>query len=209
MENGLAFSKWFGNKDAVIFDLDGTIYREWDYLSQAYREIGRDIEIKFGISHLLIYPFLENEFLAGNRHGLFNKLIDKFRLPSSYMPEALYILRNIKMTEKLACYREITECLEWLVSRDKQIFIVTNGNTIQQKNKIGNIEFGSLLKHINVIYADEIKPKPDPEAFFYMQKKIRGGPKEIVMIGDSPTDESFAAAAGIDFIHVKNIIHLS
>ena len=91
----------------------------------------------------------------------------------------------------------------------KQIFIVTNGNVIQQKNKIKNIEFGGLLDHIQVIYADEIKPKPDPEAFFYLQKKYRVSPERIVMIGDSTTDESFAAAAGIDFIHVRNIITLS
>ena len=51
--------------------------------------------------------------------------------------------------------------------------------------------------------------KPDPEAFFYLQKEYRVSPDRIVMIGDSTTDESFAAAAGIDFIHVRNIVTLS
>ena len=140
---------------------------------------------------------------------MFEKLIDKFGLPVSYKQEALSILRNARMTEKLVCYSEIKECMEWLVIRKKQIFIVTNGNVIQQKNKIRNIEFGSLLDNLKVIYADEIKPKPDPEVFFYLQEKFLVRKESIVMIGDSATDESFAAAAGIDFIHVKNIINLS
>ncbi len=209
MESGSAYNKWFENKDAVIFDLDGTIYREWDYLSQAYREIGRNAESKYGISHFLIYNFLESEFLTSGRFGLFDKMIEKFGLPAGYKHEVLSILRNAKMTEKLNCYSEIKECLEWLVSQSKQIFIVTNGNIIQQKNKIRNIEFGSLLDNLNVIYADEIKPKPAPEVFFYLQEKFRVRKESIVMIGDSATDESFAAAAGIDFIQVKNIINLS
>ena len=209
MESGSVYSQWFENKEAVIFDLDGTIYNEWDYLSQAYRAIGRNAEDHFGISELQVYGFLENEFLTAGRSGLFDKLIEKFGLPAEFKQEALSILRNAEMSEKLACYSEIKECLQWLAGRQKQIFIVTNGNVIQQKNKIRNIAFGGLLDHIQVIYADEIKPKPDPEVFFYLQKKYQVRPEEIVMIGDSITDESFAAAAGIDFIHVKNMINPS
>ena len=93
-------------------------------------------------------------FVTG-RFGLFDKLIEKFGLPISYKQEALSILRNVEMGEKLICYSEIRECLEWLVESQKQIFIVTNGNPIQQKNKIKNIELGGLLDHIQVIYADE------------------------------------------------------
>jgi HAD superfamily hydrolase (TIGR01549 family) len=208
MENESAFKTWFDRKKAVVFDLDGTIYEEWDYLSAAYEVIGKDLERQFGIAHSRIYHFLKEEFLTNGRYGLFNRLIDTFGLPEHYMPEALSILRNVKVTEKFICYPEITKCLEWLISRGKKIFIVTNGNTIQQKNKISSIEFGGLLDHIDVIYANEIVPKPDPKIIFQLQEKYQFSQEEIMMIGDSLIDESFASEAGIDFIHVNKIINL-
>jgi putative hydrolase of the HAD superfamily len=209
MENESVYNAWFGACNVVLFDLDGTMYDEWDYLSSAYRGIAKDLEGRFGISRLRIYQFLEGEFLARGRAGLFNKMIDAFSIPPEYLPEALSILRNVKISDKLNFYTGIKECLEWLIHRGKKIFIVTNGNIVQQKNKINHIEFCGLLKHIQVIYAEEIKPKPDPGIFFYLKDKFRIRQEEVVMVGDSPTDELFAAAAGISFIHANNIIHPS
>ncbi len=206
MDRELEYKGWFDGRKAVIFDLDGTLYNERDYLSAAWLGIGKDLEKKQGISHMVVNQFLEDEFILHGHPALFNKLITAFGLPAEYMSEALVILRNVEITGKINCYPEMTRCLEWLIGEGRQLFIVTNGNVIQQKNKIKNIEFGTLLNHIDVIYANEIAPKPDPAAFLFLQKKYQLLKREVLMVGDSPTDESFSQAAGIDFIHVSKIL---
>jgi HAD superfamily hydrolase (TIGR01549 family) len=206
MERELEYKGWFDGRKAVIFDLDGTLYNERDYLYAAWLGIGKDLEKKYNISETRVYRFLENEFILHGHTVLFDKLIAAFELPPAYLPHALEILRNIEITNKIACYPEMIECLEWLISDGRQLFIVTNGNPVQQKNKIKNIEFGTLLNHIEVIYANEIAPKPDPAVFLLLQKKHNLLKPEVLMVGDSSTDESFSQAAGIDFIHVSKIL---
>jgi len=206
MESALEYKDWFDGRKAVIFDLDGTLYNERDYLSAAWLGIGRDLEKKRGVSEKRVYQFLEDEFLLHGHRALFNKLITAFELPPAYLSEALEILRNIEITGKITCYPEMTACMEWLITQGRQLFIVTNGNVIQQKNKIKSIEFGTLLNHIEVIYANEIVPKPDPAVFLHLQKKYQLLNEEVLMIGDSSTDESFCQAAGIDFVHASKIL---
>ena len=171
MERELEYKNWFDGRKAVIFDLDGTLYNERDYLSAAWLGIGKDLEKKQGIPEKQVYQFLEDEFILHGHRALFNKLITAFGLPDAYLTEALEVLRNVEITDKINCYPEMTGCLEWLISEGRKLFIVTNGNVIQQKNKIKNIGFGTLLNHIDVIYANEIAPKPDPAVFLFLQKK--------------------------------------
>ena len=206
MERELEYKNWFEGRKAVIFDLDGTLYDERDYLSAAWLGIGKDLEKKQGIPFSQVYKFLEDEFSLHGHTALFNKLITAFGLSAAYLPEALEILRNVEISDKINCYPEMTGCLEWLISEGRKLFIVTNGNLTQQKNKIKNIEFGALLNHIDVVYANEIVPKPDPAVFLFLQKKYQLLKEEVLMVGDSPTDESFSRAAGIDFIHVSKIL---
>ena len=74
----------------------------------------------------------------------------------------------------------------------------------QQKNKVANIKWDGLLT--DVIYANEIKPKPNPISFsnYLLKNKIKINKNEILMIGDSVVDELFAENLGCDFKDVSD-----
>ena len=51
------------------------------------------------------------------------------------------------------------------------LYIITNGNPIQQKNKVKHINWHGMVDNITFIYANEYMPKPDPTSF--QQTKIQ------------------------------------
>lgn len=206
MDIGSLYKTYFQNTESILFDLDGTLYNESDYLFAAYHEISIDIEKKFRILSKQVYDYLCNEFKKNGRKRLFNKLLLKFRLPENYLGEAIVILRNIKLPCKLQCHKNVLELIRVLISNHKKLFIVTNGNVSQQKNKINSIDFDGLLRDIFIIYADEHIAKPDPAVFHHLILKFGINKKTSIMVGDTNYDEQFAQATGIRFVYINDLI---
>ena len=200
------YNLYFNDKDAIIFDLDGTLYDEWDYLSQAYKAISEDIKVNFHKNEDEVFQFIISEFQKKGRIKLLSKVIDKFELPVGYLAKTKHILRNLKVKESITCYKQIPGLLKLLQEKNKQLYIITNGNVIQQKNKISILQSQNLLKEIYIVYADEHIPKPDPAAFNYLMQRFNLKKDSSIMIGDTDTDRDFAQLSGIEFIHIKEII---
>ncbi|MBK7636811.1 MAG: HAD hydrolase-like protein [Saprospiraceae bacterium] len=76
--------------------------------------------------------------------------------------------------------------------------VITNGNVIQQKNKINSINWHGLKSKINFIFANEHAPKPDPSSFNFVKEQINF--KMAVYIGDSLSDEEFAIIATLSLL---------
>ena len=206
MERLLEYEAYFGQKESVIFDLDDTLYKEWDYLREAYKAISLDVENQFAINHEEVFSFLRDEFHERGRQLLFNRMIYDFGIPETYLTRAIVILRTVHFPEKIPCFAKIVELIKRLEEDKKGLFIVTNGNIEQQRNKIAHIDFGPFMKNMHVVYADEFAPKPSPAVFNYLQEKFMVSSRYTVMIGDSPTDESFAKACEMEFICVQTIL---
>jgi HAD superfamily hydrolase (TIGR01549 family) len=84
--------------------------------------------------------------------------------------------------------------------------VITNGNPQQQKNKIKQINWQGLDSKIRFILANEFIPKPNPGSFKETNIK-QTELSQTVYIGDSNTDEEFAANIGIAFIHINLVLH--
>jgi phosphoglycolate phosphatase-like HAD superfamily hydrolase len=96
--------------------------------------------------------------------------------------------------------------LNELVDKKKQIFILTNGHTDQQVNKITQIEWKGLQKHIKCYYANELVPKPAPDGLLKIMEDHELEPKDLVFIGDADIDENCAKAAGVDFVYIASLV---
>jgi FMN phosphatase YigB (HAD superfamily) len=196
----------FDKYSHILFDLDNTIYDESDYLYPAYKEIAIDSEVRFGIDQSTMYNFLKSNFETSGRVNLFNKMIGTYSLPEYYLENCLFILRNIKLQKPLEIHPHVHQLLVDSIHCSKTICVITNGNPQQQKNKIKQINWQGLDSKIRFILANEFIPKPNPSSFKETNIK-QTELSQTVYIGDSNTDEEFAANIGIAFIHINHVLH--
>ncbi|MFN5706214.1 MAG: HAD family hydrolase [bacterium] len=201
----MLYKNYISTKQAFIFDLDNTLYPEKDYLYQIYYMIGQFVEYQETFDHDKITKFLIDEFEQNGRKNLFNKLIERFALSEEYMENFLRLMRTGRLPLRLMLYKEIEILLNELVDLDKKIFILTNGNPEQQYNKIIQIDWNGLQQYIKCYFANEIKPKPAPDAMLKIIEEHELNKEEIIFIGDSVEDEECAKSAGVEFCYLSKL----
>jgi phosphoglycolate phosphatase-like HAD superfamily hydrolase len=193
-------------KLAFVFDFDNTLYPEKDYLYQVYYMIGQFVEYQETFDHDIITKFLTDEFEANGREKLFDKLIEKFNLKEEYKENMLRLLRTGRLPLKLLLFKEMEWIMNEVVNNNRLLFLLTNGNVEQQRNKIVQVEWNGLQKNLRCYFANEIKPKPAPDALQLLMEEHALSPEDVVFIGDSKVDEECAKTAGVDFYYVKNLV---
>ena len=195
MNHNYLYQQYLLSRD-LIFDLDNTLINEKAYIFSSYEEIKEIIKKKNNID---IKDFLQKEFLVYGRSLIYQKLIKKFKLNDFSLEEfkrTLYLNRNINSLETLSWFKEFIYC----INQPFNLNIITNGNIVQQENKIRLLKLPPLVKIENVIYANNYKKKPNPESFFEL-KKIKKL-KNPIFIGDSEVDRKFAENANIEFFKI-------
>ena len=194
--------------DYFLFDLDDTLYPEFEYLDEAYLNISKFLETKTHIKSNKIYDFLIFTFKDTGRELLFDKMFSHFKIDPNFINDVLTILRTFKPKKKIALYSNIYKKLADIINNSKQVFVVTNGNVIQQKNKVNNIDWNLLDKRMTFIYADEYRKKPSNLSFKYIKNEYLIKNESSIMIGDSITDKEYAINSAIDFMFVNKFIIL-
>jgi phosphoglycolate phosphatase-like HAD superfamily hydrolase len=188
--------------EVYIFDLDNTIYDESVYLFAAYQSIADYVESNIGGSSEEYGYYLINTFKSEGREKLFEKFLFYFRLQSLIeLKDLLNILRQTKVVLKIDNKMKIL--MQRILLNGKKVYILTNGNPIQQKNKLSQLNIQDLLENIQIIYANEYEPKPSPFCINMIIEKENVQTKDIVFIGDSDVDEETAKNADINFINVN------
>jgi HAD superfamily hydrolase (TIGR01549 family) len=190
----------------IVFDLDNTLYNEKDYLFAAYIEVDKYLNQKYNIKPKDAFQFLVDRFNRFGRKNLFNKLIKQYNLPEETISDLLVLLRNVKIIQKIELFPEMEELLVLLKKNEKQLYILTNGNVNQQKNKIDQIDWKGV-SNICFRFANEIEPKPSPKGINRILSDHNLSNNEIVFIGDSHEDEECATNANVDFVHVGSILN--
>ena len=201
----------FLNYKVIIFDLDDTIYDEHLYLEKAYNYIGECLCSSLtscGITPHEISTFLLLEFEKEGREGLYEKLINKYDVVDFTLDNFLECMRTTPLKQgsiKIRPY--MNHLINRMIKEKKMIFILTNGNIKQQKNKINSLNIPHRNK-IKVYYASSKGlsfEKPNPY-FLNLIKEVSSSHKsEIVFIGDSEIDKKTAFNSDIDFVNVQNL----
>jgi len=196
----LKFENCFFNYSYYLFDLDNTIYNEKFYLFKCYKKISEFLETEKNIPQSESLRFLINTFISEGRESLFDKLFNKFSIENHYLNDLLSILRQIQFGTKIKMFLITKQMINKLAENNKELFIVTNGNLLQQKNKISQIDWEGMLHYFEIIYADEICPKPSIHLFDHIRKKYNVVTESSLIIGDSEFDFMFAKNSKTDFL---------
>ena len=199
--------RFFFNCKRVLIDLDNTIIEENDYLFDAYCSIARYLSDIYDKDQNELFNFLIRTFEKEGRINLFDKLERKFNLVNMDLEKVLYLLRNVKLNHPLSVRDKVVNLLRLLKHLGIPFTIVTNGNVVQQKNKIAQTDFMDLEYDFDIIYANETSPKPAKDSFiaYCNRQNIVINGNDLLMIGDSVVDSMFAQNLGCNFLNVNEI----
>ena len=202
----MAFEDYIKNKKAFILGLDNVLYPENDYLLQVYYLFAEFIEYSEQLNAKAILVFMQQEFESHGIVNIFEKTAVQFNIPKKYKDNFILLHQNARLPLKLLLYQQVLSFLQEVVIERKDIFLLIDGDPIQQLNKIKQIEWHGLEKYLKVYFADEFEPKPSQKSLQYIIDQNQLAKQELLMVGFSAADEEYAINAGIDFLFVTNLL---
>ncbi|MFO8018084.1 MAG: HAD family hydrolase [Promethearchaeia archaeon] len=197
----------------VIFDFDGTVYDIKEPLEDAVKEVIESYNIQADEELLL-------QEIAAIIESIQAHPIPKIILQSYDIFNQVTALSDIRFLKKLkiaakmftkyqanAKESSVFASVEPVVQHFKkaaEIIIVSHNQTAHIED---HLEKARLTSYFDKIYgADKLEAlKPDPRVFdFFLEKEEGYSPKDIVVIGDMPTDIQAGNEAGFWTIAVQS-----
>ena len=146
---------------------------------------------------------MKNEFIKNGRKKIFNKLLDKYPKDNLSIEKCLKMLRGYKCNNCIEVFPWLKSFIS-IVGSDFMMRIITNGNLKQQKNKVSSLKIPLKRSMMEIVYADEIAPKPETKSFFALKDaRLLNNP---IYIGDSEVDRYFSKSLKIEFYNVAELI---
>jgi putative hydrolase of the HAD superfamily len=170
------------SRQAVVFDLDDTLYRERQFALSGFRAVASAVEARFGLCEEKVFAFLALALRRGRRADAFQGLASRYGLPASYVPVWLDVYRAHAPALRLhASARATLAALrgKW------RLGVLTNGLPAVQASKVSALGIEPLVDA--VVYADDFGGgKPSPAAFFEVLRRLGVEPRRSVFAGDDP-----------------------
>ena len=178
----------------ICFDLDDTLYKEIDYLKSAYMEIaefaaGQCTGCSDSVKILTIKAY--NRMLDAYREGL-NAFEDLNRFLGLEQPlrDYLYIYRHHK--PKIAMSEDVVKTLDSWNAEGSRLGLITDGRSVQQRNKIEALGLGRWIENEDVVISEEFgSKKPALANYEYFMKRY---PEyhDFTYVGDNPRKDFIA-----------------
>ena len=158
----------------ICFDLDDTLYKEIDYLKSAYWEIAGFAATQCdgcsdSVNILAIKAY--NRMIAAYNEGLnaFEEL-NKFLGLELSISDYLCIYRNHK--PKIALSNDIVQMLDVLKKQGVRIGLITDGRSIQQRNKIYALGLSRWIEEEDIVISEAFgSEKPALANYMYFMER--------------------------------------
>lgn len=197
--------------EVVGFDLDGTLYDEFDFISQCYDVISSHLKKYSSTDKSIIFDFMKNKWLekGSSYPHIFEETIKLFCEPNkdkNLIDDSLFIYRTFKPNLKLSVR---VEYFLKKLSKTHLIFIVTDGNKILQRNKIESLKLKKYFNedHIYVLgdYGSNYY-KPNTKIIDKMKFMTNHREDKVLFLGDRQADRQFAINCNFNFKLIKYFI---
>ncbi len=193
--------------EAVAFDLDGTLYDEYDFVRQAYRPVSKVLSLKAGLDEDKTYADLCRFWLLyGSSGNIFQLAFGQQKdctMDDELLKQCVEAYRNADFDLELS--QRTIDTLESL--KDLRKAIISDGNSQLQRKKYRKLKLDQWIPEDDVfVSGDHGKKhyKPDPYMASLVKEKL--GTEKILYFGDRDIDKEFAENAGLQFRLVKNMI---
>lgn len=186
--------------NAIIFDLDDTLYRERRWLLSGFTAVARHLEVAHRVDRQEAFRCLVASVRAGRRHEAFQRLCRRFGLPARLIPGLVSLVRSHRPA--LALRRSTRSALAQLRS-DWRLGVLTNGLPAVQARKTAALDLRELVDA--VVYAGDYGAgKPEPQPFLEVATRVGVDPARCVFVGDDPwCDIHGARQVGMHTVRIR------
>ncbi len=193
-------------KKAFVFELDDVLFPKQDYYLQVYYLFAAFLEHTEQLDGKVTLVLMKETYESLGEDAVFTGIKTALNLDEKYRENLERLLKTARLPLKLLLYKQMLELLQQIVVDRKQIFILTNGNPQQQLNKIKQTEWNGLEKYLVCYFAEEIKPKPEPDTLHKILTNHNLQRRDLIMIGNNTADEFCAQAAGVDYASLFDFV---
>ncbi len=178
----------------LVFDLDDTLYNEFDFVVSGFFNVSKIINNKFNIKTDESYKYLLNYFKKYGRAKIFDNFLNKHNI---YSKKNLKLCINIYRysNRNISIKPEARNIISKLYKK-KNLYLVTDGNKIVQNHKIKLLKINKFFKKIYITHNYGIKySKPSLYCFKKICQIENISFNNLVYIADDPNK---------DFINLNN-----
>lgn len=187
--------------EALIIDLDDTLFEERDYVMSGFRAVAAFLEQERDLPADYSLPCMQAFFELEGRGKVFDRVIERFdvRNPEGLVQACVEAYRSHRPDIEL--YDGAAGALAAL-EQEFPLALVTNGLPEMQQRKVDALEVSPFFR--SIIYCDALgAPKPSPKGVQEALNSLGVAAGDALMIGDNPeTDGAAAAAAGVGFVRI-------
>lgn len=178
------------NWEAIIFDLDDTLYPERDFVIGGFRQVAKVVGKKLSVDSDAGFNELTKMFDEGARGDTFNRWLRMHDAETpEFVAECVAVYRE--HTPVITPYPEVKEVLRNLRTRAK-IGLVSDGILEVQKRKLSALGLDDFLDAI--VFSDEFGRgawKPSTVPFEAVLKRLNCSPRGSVYVADNSSKDFF------------------
>jgi len=188
---------------AVVFDMDDTLYPEREYVYSGFRAVASWVETNLGVPWDRVLKELWQIFIAENRKKTFDIWLTKMGLaPEAWVPQMIEVYRSHQ--PRIKPYPGVSDLLVQL-RRIYRLGLVTDGCVSVQKKKL---EALGLSFHFDaIVFSDawgKEARKPNSRPFRAILEQLGVNGPEAVYVGDNPLKDFLGARdAGMWTVRVR------
>ena len=193
----------------VGFDLDGTLYDEFDFIRQVYRAILQESAPLFDDSAPAFAYMLDRWLEKGSSYNrIFDETFLRFGRDQSrlelFIDGALRIFRQFQ--PELTLPERNRHLLTFFQSRF-DMFVISDGAPVLQRNKFKALGLDAFFALNRVLFTGDLgQDFYKPNAAVFARLDLSCAPSEVVYFGDRPIDEEFCRHVGIHYQRVYNMV---
>jgi putative hydrolase of the HAD superfamily len=189
----------------LLFDLDETLYNEFDYVLSGFHAVAAKVADQWGLNVESSYSFMVRDVLKNGRGQVFDRLAQRFNIPATKDDMAELVQAYRTHQPALSLYEDAAYFLSWIGEQGKDacLGLITDGLPSIQKQKVRGLDLEQRFNAI--VYCWEIHaPKPDPRGYTTALEKMNVSAQQVVMIGDRVDHDMVPAKAlGMKTIRIK------
>lgn len=203
--------KFFINEHSIYgFDLDGTLYDEFEFIYQTYKGISQFISDITERDFTEIHEEISRLWLTygSSRTDLFQMFFSIYSIEpkTEYIKKCIEIYRTEEFKLKLPM--RTTMVLSELKKRKIPFFLLTDGDSSLQRRKIKALGLDMFILEENIFisgdYGKEYQ-KPNTLVNEFIRKRFHNM-KDVIYFGDRDVDEQYARNSEFSFQRVKCMI---
>jgi len=176
--------------EAVIFDMDDTLFAELDYCQSGFKAVARYLSEKFdNLSSDEVFDVFWKIFSAGNHKTVFNQALEQLGIEYdlNFIQNLIHAYRNHH--PDIALPGDSEQILELLQPKYK-LALITDGFMPAQKLKVQALGIEKYFQYI--VYTEELGRehwKPSPLPYKKVVEQLNVNPQNCACVADNLTKD--------------------